>query len=88
MHILFLAPILPALWLAYKAFRSPYPWPVRLFLMLLPIGVSQIYNIQRSLFGSLSGPNVSATILEVQIWAFATMILFFFGLLLVDFGRP
>ena len=28
MHILFLAPILPALWLAYKAFRSPYPWPV------------------------------------------------------------
>ena len=87
MHILFLAPILPALWLAYKAFKSPYPWPVRLFLMLLPIGVSQIYNIQRSLFGSLSGPNVSATILEVQIWAFATMILFFFGLLLVDFGR-
>ena len=87
MHILFLAPILPALWLAYKAFRSPYPWPVRLFLMLLPIGVSQIYNIQRRLFGSLSGPNVSATILEVQIWAFATMILFFFGLLLVDFGR-
>lgn len=87
MHILFLAPILPALWLAYKAFRSPYPWVVRLLLMLLPIGVSQIYNIQRSLFGSLSGPNVSATILEVQIWAFASMILFFFGLLLVDLGR-
>ena len=87
MHILFLAPILPALWLACKAFRSPYPWPVRLFLMLLPLGISQIYNIQRELFGSLSGPNVSATILEVQIWAFATMILFFFGLLLVDLGR-
>lgn len=87
MHILFLAPILPALWLAYKAFRLPYPWPVRLFLMLLPIGISQIYNIQRRLFGSLSGPNISATVLEVQIWAFATMILFFFGLLLVDFGR-
>ena len=87
MHLLFLAPILPALWLAYKAFRSPYPWVVRLLLMLLPIGVSQIYNIQRSLFGSLSGPNVSATILEVQIWAFASMILFFFGLLLVDLGR-
>lgn len=87
MHILFLAPILPALWLAYKAFRSPYPWPVRLFLVLLPIGISQIYNIQRELFGSLSGPNVSATILEVQIWAFATMILFFFGLILADLGR-
>lgn len=87
MHILFLAPILPALWLAYKAFRSSFPLPLRLVLMLLPIGISQIYNIQHRLFGSLAGPNVSATLLEVQIWAFATMILVFLGLVVLDLAR-
>ncbi len=78
MPLLFLAPILPALWLAWKAFRLPLPLPLRLLLMALPIAISQIYNIQHRLFGSLSGPDVPALVLELQIWAFATMILVFF----------
>lgn len=78
MPILFLAPILPALWLAWKAFRLPLPLPLRLLLMALSIVVSQLYNIQHRLFGSLAGPDVPALALELQIWAFVTMVLLFF----------
>ncbi len=86
MPTLLLLPIIPGLWLAFKAWRTGLPIILRVPLMLLPLVISQIYNIQHSLFGSIAGPDVPAWILKLQIWAFMAMILVFLASLLWDLG--
>ena len=87
MPALLLLPIIPGLWLAFKAWRTGLPLVLRVPLMLLPLVISQIYNIQHTLFGSIAGPDVPAWILQLQIWAFMAMILVFLASLLWDTGR-
>lgn len=87
MPTFFLLSVIPGLWFAWKAFRSRLPWPVKLILVLLAIAISQIYNIQYRLFGSLSGPNAPSWLLELQIWAFMALALSFLASLLFDLGR-
>ena len=87
MPLIFVLPVLPGLYLGWKALRLPLPIVVRVLLTLLSLGVSQIYPIQHRLFGSLAGPNVQAWVLELQVWAFAGLVLIFLATLVWDLGR-
>lgn len=87
MPFIFILPIIPGLYLGWKALRLPLPLVVRLALAALSLAVSQIYTIQHRIFGSLAGPNVPSYVLELQVWAFAGLVIIFLATLLWDLGR-
>lgn len=87
MPLIFILPVLPGLYLGWKALRLSLPLAARLALAALSLAVSQIYTIQHRLFGSLAGPNVPAYVLEFQVWAFAGLVIVFLATLLWDLGR-
>lgn len=86
MYRLFLLPLLPAIWLFWKAMRSRLPLWARLSLVVFLLAVSQLFNIQRFFFGSIAGPDLPAWVMVVQITVFCAMILTFFASLFWDAG--
>lgn len=87
-RLVFLAIFIPPTWLSVHVLRTRR-WPLflRLALCALLYLVSQMMTINATVFGSLSGPDMPALLLEAQATAFTAEILCFLVVAVGDIAR-
>ncbi|MBO4301459.1 MAG: metallophosphoesterase [Desulfovibrio sp.] len=79
--VFFLAIVIPPIYLSMRLFMGrtgrKWSWRTRLAVCSVLLVISQVYTIDSTVFRNLSGPDMPAWLLLLQIWLFTAMILAF-----------